>query len=73
MPTDIIPVNQDGEAIEHRRVSVAEAGRLIALDTGPDQVTPEASLVVLDALLRLGALDAHGEAAAVVTMLAAAP
>ncbi len=54
LPTDCIPANQDGEAIEHRCVSLAEAARLIALDAGPDQVTPDASLVILDALGRLG-------------------
>jgi 8-oxo-dGTP pyrophosphatase MutT (NUDIX family) len=73
LPADRMPANQDGEAIEHRCVSLAEAARLIALDAGPDQVTPDASLVILDALVRLGAMDAHGDAAATLTALAAAP
>lgn len=60
-----LPVNQDGEAVEHRCVSLAEAARLIALTDGPDQVTPEASLVVLDALVRHGALNPSGAAAGV--------
>ena len=70
---DYVPANQDGEAVEHRRVALADAARLIALDAGPDQVTPDASLVILDALVRLGAIDAQGEAAAALTRLAAAP
>jgi len=36
-------------------VPLAEAARLIALERGPDVVTADASLVVLDCLLRLGA------------------
>ena len=56
-----VPANQDGEAIEHRRVDLYEAARLIAIETGPDEVTVDASLVVLDFLLRTGAIaaDAH--------------
>lgn len=52
LPPDFIPANQDGEAVEHRRVSGPEAARLIALASGPDRVTVDASLVVLDFLLR---------------------
>lgn len=63
------PVNQDGEAVEHRCVPLSEAARLIALDEGPDQVTPEASLVVLDALVRHGAIAAAGAAAGVLRSL----
>lgn len=56
LPPDFIPANQDGEAVEHRRVTWPEAARLIALASGPDQVTVDASLVVLDFLLRHEAL-----------------
>ena len=49
---DFVPVNQDGEAVEHRRVTLSEAARAIAVDAGPDEVTVDASLVVLDYLLR---------------------
>ena len=55
LPGDFVPANQDGEAVEHRRVPPAEAARLIALADGPDAVTADASLVALDCLLRLGA------------------
>jgi len=73
VPAGFTPANQDGEAIEHRLVSLPEAARLITLDTGPDQVTPDASLVILAALARLGALDAHGAATAALQLSAAAP
>ena len=52
LPADFTPVNQDGEAVEHRCVTWPEAARLIAQASGPDQVTVDASLVVLDFLLR---------------------
>ncbi len=70
---DHIPANQDGEAVEHRCVPLAEAARLIALTDGPDQVTPEASLVVLDALVRHGAMDPQGAAAGVLRSMRATP
>jgi 8-oxo-dGTP pyrophosphatase MutT (NUDIX family) len=56
LPPDFVPVNQDGEAVEHRLVSLAEAGRAIAATGPPDEVTPDASLVVLDYLLRQGVI-----------------
>ncbi len=73
VPAGFTPANQDGEAIEHRLVSLPEAAHLIALDTGPDQVTPDASLVILDVLARLGTLDPQGEATAALQELAAPP
>jgi 8-oxo-dGTP pyrophosphatase MutT (NUDIX family) len=57
LTADFVPVNQDGEANEHRRVALAEAARLIALSSGRDTVTADASLVILDFLLRQGAVD----------------
>jgi 8-oxo-dGTP pyrophosphatase MutT (NUDIX family) len=56
LPTGFVPANQDGEAIEHRLVAMNEAARLIALPGGRDEVTADASLVVLDFLLRRGAI-----------------
>lgn len=50
------PANQDGEAVEHRRVTMLEAARLIADGAPDDAVTADASLVILDCLLRHGAL-----------------
>jgi 8-oxo-dGTP pyrophosphatase MutT (NUDIX family) len=57
LPTEFVPRPQDGEAVEHRCVPFAEAARLIAQDNGRDVVTADASLVVVDFLLRHGALD----------------
>jgi 8-oxo-dGTP pyrophosphatase MutT (NUDIX family) len=57
LATEFVPDPQDGEAVLHRRVEFAEAARLIALAAGPDVVTAEASLVIVDCLLRHGALD----------------
>ena len=56
LPGDFAPANQDGEAIEHRLVAMDDAARLDrARPEGPDEVTADASLVVLDFLLRHGA------------------
>jgi 8-oxo-dGTP pyrophosphatase MutT (NUDIX family) len=52
-----VPSNQDGEAVEHRRVCLSDAAALIAHDRGPDVVTADASLVIVDFLLRHGAVD----------------
>ena len=57
LPADFVPSNQDGEAVEHRLVSLSEAAALIADDRGPDVVTADASLVILDFLLRQGGID----------------
>ncbi|MFO1324094.1 MAG: DUF4743 domain-containing protein [Burkholderiales bacterium] len=57
LPADFVPANQDGEAVEHRCVTLPEAARLIALTSGPDVVTADASLVVADCLARHGVVD----------------
>jgi len=54
LPEDFVPDNQDGEAVEHRLVGLDEAARLVAGDGGPDEVTIDASAVVLAYLLRHG-------------------
>ena len=56
LPAAFVPANQDGEAVEHRRVSLEDAARAIAYEDGPDQVTIDASIVVLDFLIRHGAI-----------------
>jgi hypothetical protein len=56
LPAAFVPANQDGEASEHRNVSLPEVARLIGLAHGPDEVTADASLVVLGFLLRHGAI-----------------
>lgn len=50
------PVAIDGEVVEFRRVNATEAAALIANREGPDVVTADASLVVVDWLLRSAAL-----------------
>ena len=57
LSAEFVPSNQDGEAVEHRLVSLSEAAALIANDCGPDVVTADASLVILDFLLRQGGVD----------------
>jgi 8-oxo-dGTP pyrophosphatase MutT (NUDIX family) len=57
LPSDFAPANQDGEAVEHRLVTMNEAARLIAVTEGPEEVTADASLVVVDFLLRHGLVD----------------
>jgi 8-oxo-dGTP pyrophosphatase MutT (NUDIX family) len=56
LPPGFAPANRDGEAVEHRLVSLAEAAQAITVNVPPDDVTPDASLVVLDYLLRHGAI-----------------
>jgi len=56
LASDFTPACQDGEAVEHRLVALRNAGVLIANETGPDVVTINASLVILDCLLRRGAI-----------------
>ena len=75
LPDDFVPANQDGEAVEHRLVDAAAAARLIAVATGADAVTVDASLVVLDFLLRHGAFtsDAPAYAEASALRLASMP
>jgi 8-oxo-dGTP pyrophosphatase MutT (NUDIX family) len=58
LDADFIPANQDGEASEHRRVSLSAAAGLIAAGGRDDAITADASLVILDCLLRHGALGA---------------
>ncbi len=68
LPPGFVPANRDGEAVSHRRVSLPEAARLIAIPSGPDEVTVDASLVVLDFLLRREALP--GEVAQLASLRA---
>ena len=56
LPAGFVPANQDGEAVEHRLVPLAGVVRLLAQDTGPDEMTADASLVATDTLLRLGTI-----------------
>lgn len=62
LPREFMPVNQDGEAVEHRLVELAEAATAIAATRGPDETTTDASLVVLDYLIRHGHVAADDPA-----------
>jgi len=56
-----VPRNQDGEVAEYRRVDIYEAARLISLQGDADEVSADASLVVLDFLLRIGRIGADAK------------
>ena len=53
---DFVPMSQDGEVTEHRLVPLLATALLIGHRTGTDVVTADAALVVLDCLLRHGAV-----------------
>jgi 8-oxo-dGTP pyrophosphatase MutT (NUDIX family) len=55
---DFVPTGVDGEAVEFRLQTIAAAAQLIANRSGPDVVTVDASLVVVDWLLRNDAIPA---------------
>jgi len=59
LPPEFMPDNQDGEAVEHRLVPLDAMAALLANADGPDVMTADATLVAVDALLRLGAIDAE--------------
>ncbi len=56
LSADFAPACRDGEVVEHRLVSLRNASALIANETGPDVATVDASLVIVDCLLRHGAI-----------------
>jgi 8-oxo-dGTP pyrophosphatase MutT (NUDIX family) len=62
LPAGFVPAGQDGEVAGHRLVPLGDVGALIAQAEGPDVVTADAALVMLDCLLRHGAIapDAPG-------------
>jgi 8-oxo-dGTP pyrophosphatase MutT (NUDIX family) len=56
LPADFVPLSQDGEVVDHRLVTLADAAHLIGNEECPDVVTADASVVILDCLLRHGAI-----------------
>jgi 8-oxo-dGTP pyrophosphatase MutT (NUDIX family) len=56
LPEDFVPACRDGEAVEHRLLRIDQTAALIANGAGPDVVTADASLVILDCLLRHGTI-----------------
>jgi 8-oxo-dGTP pyrophosphatase MutT (NUDIX family) len=69
LPAGFTPANQDGEAVAHRLVSLPDAARLLASAEGPDRVTADASLVIVDCLLRQDAIRADAPARAALAAL----
>ncbi len=69
LPEAFVPANQDGEAVEHRRVALQEAARIVGISHGPDEATADASLVIVDCLLRLGLRPADGRTLAALDAL----
>lgn len=58
LPADFVPVAQDGEVVGQQLVTLDDAAQLIANVSGPDVVTADASLVIIDCLLRRGFVPA---------------
>jgi 8-oxo-dGTP pyrophosphatase MutT (NUDIX family) len=58
LAADFVPACQDAEALDHRRVALVEAAKLAANGDGPDVVTADASLVIVDCLIRHGLIAA---------------
>lgn len=56
LPGSYVPEGVDGEAVAHRLVALSEAAELIANEEGKDALTADASLVILDCLIRQGAI-----------------
>ena len=54
LPAAFLPAAQDGEVVDWRLVSLADAARFAANAEGPDVVTADASLVIVDCLIRRG-------------------
>jgi 8-oxo-dGTP pyrophosphatase MutT (NUDIX family) len=60
LDANFFPQNQDGEAVEHRLVDLAEAARLMASTEGADVMTIDATMVALDCVLRCGVSSQPG-------------
>lgn len=52
LDADFVPTCQDGEVVDNRLVTLSEAARLVANRDGPDVLTADASLVIVDCLIR---------------------
>lgn len=58
LPPGFRPANQDGEAVEQRKLSFEAVAALLDQDDGPQAMTLDATLVTLTALVRGGCFDA---------------
>ncbi len=63
LPPGFTPANQDGEAVEQRRLSFEAVARLLDRNDGRDAMTVDATLVALTALVRGDCFDATGRRA----------
>lgn len=73
LPPGFTPANQDGEAVEQHKLSLAAVAALLGQDDTPDAtMTVDASLVALMALVRGGCFDAPGRAKLVALLRRAA-
>jgi 8-oxo-dGTP pyrophosphatase MutT (NUDIX family) len=54
LPDAFSPAGEDGEVVDYRLVTLDEAAHLLAVDDGPDAITADASLVIVDFLIRHG-------------------
>ena len=57
LPGDYTPTGVDGEVVDHRLATLPEAAGMISVSEGRDRVTADASLVVLDCLIRHSAIS----------------
>jgi 8-oxo-dGTP pyrophosphatase MutT (NUDIX family) len=71
LPPDFAPANQDGEVVDFRCVALPATARLVALTTGADVVTADASLVIVDCLLRHRMIDERDSEYGALTTLGA--
>lgn len=62
LPSGFAPAGQDDEVVDHRLVTLPEAAQLIAAHRGPDVVTADASIVIVDFLMRHGQIRADASA-----------
>lgn len=58
LPAAFVPAGQDGEVVDYRLAGLAEAAQLAANAEGPDVITADASLALVDCLLRRGLIAA---------------
>jgi 8-oxo-dGTP pyrophosphatase MutT (NUDIX family) len=57
LPREFVPAGHDDEVVEHRLISLRDAARLIGNTEGTDVVTADASLVIVDCLMRHGLIS----------------
>ena len=56
LDADFVPVCQDGEVVEHRLLTMVQSASVATNSVGCDVVTADASLVIVDCLIRHGVI-----------------